>query len=404
MNTNPPTGSAPAAPAPGTVVASTTAIPSPPATTGAPAPTVPPATSNATTAPNPPPPATGAPAPAAPALPETRPAPRRRGMSGTRIVGILAAVAVVAIILLVLFGGGYADRGVKTAAAALDQMKRENTAAIEKMEREHQRQRDEDAKALEDLRKQIASPPAPAPSTGAPVVALPPGGSVSTPMPVAPSPGTPVVETVTPLPATPQGILPPTSIGFHPAPPERRFLVPAPPEIANGNPDGSIAVQCTPDAGIIYPRPQGPHHTKEAIIAAAKRQGLEGLVLATQGVGLDRYVLADFPSNEPARDASGKRVVINGVPQVVMYKVLKSPNATTIRHKDDIPGASGMAGTVPPPRVSVAPTGGGDAYPGTAGSPTPTAGNVDTCPHCGARGKNPPPRPYTCQRCGKSIN
>lgn len=204
---------------------------------------------------------------------------------------------------------------------------------------------------------------------------------------------------------------------FRPVSPDKRFLQLPSPAIANGNADGSTAVQWTDDVGIIYPRPPGPNHTKDSILAAAQKAGLEVLARENQNCSLNDYILVDWPSNQPALDASGKQIITGGVPQVVMYKVLRSPNVTGIRHKNDPPTGSGGAmrpgsvesGQSMPPNRPGPPQGrpgmgNGPRQSGSSsGGNTQTAGNTSVCSNCGDRGTNTPPRPFACRKCGEMI-
>jgi hypothetical protein len=297
-----------------------------------------------------------------------------------------------------------ADAKAKADAEAAEKARKEKEATdanIAKLERE-----------LEEAKK-------------APDVTLPPGGvTPGMATPPAPAPGfapAPQYAGTAPQPSAPgaiQSSVGPINPAFRPASPDRRFLEVPDPAIMNGNPDGSTAVQWTDDVGIIYPRPAGPDYTREQILAAAKRvPGLDALAIENQKGPIDGYVLADWPSTEPRLDSSGRQVVVPGpngtmIPQVVMYKVLKSPNVTTIRHKDDVPGASGMAGKVGPvlrqpqaaapstvpsqtPRVTL-------ARPATAGKLVPS-GKDDFCPTCNEPVRNAPVRPFQCQRCGNML-
>ncbi len=228
---------------------------------------------------------------------------------------------------------------------------------------------------------------------------------------------------VTPAAEAPRLVLPPAetqlpaAVGaFRPVSPDKRFLQLPSPAIENGNTDGSTAVQWTDDVGIIYPRPPGPNHTKDSILAAAQKAGLEVLARENQNCSLSDYVLADWPSNKPLLDSSGKQIVTGGVPQVEMFKVLRSPNVTGIRHKNDPPTGSG--GAMRPGSVE-----GGQSMPNRSGPPQgqpgmgkgprqqsssggniQTAGNTSVCPSCGDRGVNTPPRPFPCRKCGTTIN
>lgn len=245
---------------------------------------------------------------------------------------------------------------------------------------------------VSDSRPAVATP---APSTGgAPQLILPQGGVMPEMQPPAAVVG-----------------------AFRPVSPDKRFLQLPNPAIANGNADGSTAVQWTDDVGIIYPRPPGPGHTKDSILNAAKKAGLEVLARENQNCSLDDYVLVDWPSNQPQLDSSGKQIVTGGVPQVVMFKVLKSPNITGIRHKNDPPTGSAGAmrpgsvesGQSMPNRPSGPPQGrpgmgkGPRQQSGSGGSVQTAGGNTSTCPSCGDKGINTPPRPFACRKCGEMI-
>ena len=229
----------------------------------------------------------------------------------------------------------------------------------------------------------------------------------------------------------PQGALTPEApapiVGaFRPVSPDRRFMDKPNPSIANGNADGTVAVQWMDDVGIIYPRPAGPNHTKESLVAAAQKAGLEVLARENQNCSLNDYVLVDWPSDQPLLDASGKQVVTGGVPQVVMYKVLKSPNVTGIRHKNDPPtGSAGAMRTsaesgqsqlpnrpMGPPGLQGRGPNGGKMLPMPRGArsnsggqtaQSSSAGNTSVCPNCGDRGVNTPPKPFPCRKCGEMI-
>lgn len=147
--------------------------------------------------------------------------------------------------------------------------------------------------------------------------------------------GSPPPTTVAPAPTAPPA-------AFNPAAPDSRFLPHPVPGVESGNPDGSISMQASPDAGILIPRPASPSYTKEQLVAAARKQGFDALCLANQGTNLDSYELVDWPAGD------GK----------TLLKVLKSPNVAAIRHKDTPPGGGLRPGAssqtqprrIPPPR------------------------------------------------------
>lgn len=225
------------------------------------------------------------------------PAARNQQRSGPSPLLWIIGVVTIAVLGVagygLLFNGGSATETVE--AKAEDGRLAKLQLQLEEMQKEAAEKEAERQKELEELQKQLAEAKKP-----------------EAPAPVTPAKGS-----------------------FHPAKPDDRFFVDPAPEKQEGNPDGSLFVQATPDAGILRPFPpialkeRLPHDPKsltpelaalrEKLVAAAKAQGMEAMCRGNQNAPLDSYVLCEWPSLDP----SG-----------VMYAVLRSPNVSAVRHKD----------------------------------------------------------------------